>query len=393
MFFGGIEGVTAFYPDQIRDNPFVPPVVLTSLTQNGETLDVDLNQVSEITARWPENSFEFEFAALNYTRSENNQYAYMLEGFDREWNQIGSKHSGRYTNLPGGRYTLRLKGSNNDGVWNETGASIVVEVIPPFWATWWFRGAGIVLLAGLVFGAVRVRVRSVEGRNQELERMVRARTSEIERLYQQTKELAVVEERNRLARDLHDSAKQKAFAALAQLGAANGLVRADPVRAQSALGEAETLVYEVIEDLTFLIQDMYPAALKEKGLPAVLREYLYEWESRTGIVLTFRMENERRLPLQVEQALYRVIQEGLANVAGHSKARAVEVRLFYTNDSVSALIADNGAGFDLSKRPTDGVGMRSMYERIAIIGGEMSIQSIPGKGTHVSFVVPLIKAE
>lgn len=392
MFFGGIDGVNAFYPDQIRDNPYLPPVTMTAFTSRGETLSVDPRRPQEFTLRWPDNAFEFEFAALNYTRPENNRHAYMLEGFDHKWNEIGGRRSGRYTNLPGGRYTLRLKGSNNDGLWNETGASVIVQVIPPFWATWWFRGASALLAVGVVFGTVRVRVRGMESRNSELERLVRARTVEIERLYRQTKELAVMEERNRLARDLHDSAKQKAFAALAQLGAANGLVRADPARARAALGEAETLVYEVIEDLTFLIQDMYPAALKEKGLPALLSEYMYEWESRSGIQVCFSMENERRLALQIEQALYRVIQEALANVARHSKARCVVVALRYAGGRVEVRISDDGLGYDLSAN-SSGVGLRSMHERIALIGGEMEIESAPGKGTCVSFSAPDSLAE
>ncbi len=392
MFFGGIHGVTAFYPDAIRQNPYVPPVVLTSLTQGGERIETGLNQPGEITVRWPDNSLDFDFAALNYTRPENNQYAYMLEKFDRDWINLGSQHSGRYTNLPGGSYTLRLKGSNNDGVWNEAGIAIPVRVIPPLWETWWFQGLAVLCLAGLVFGGVRLRIHGMESRNQALERLVRARTAEIEQLYEQNKELAVVEERNRLARDLHDSAKQKAFAALAQLGAANGLVRSDPPRAYPVLREAETLVYEVIEELTFLIQEMYPVALKEKGLPTVLREYIFEWESRTEIWVNFTIENERTLPLKVEQACYRIVQEALANVARHSQARRVTVTMRYQPEQVQIVIADDGRGFDIHQRPA-GVGLRSMQERIAMIGGQLTIQSQPDAGTRITACAPVQVAE
>jgi len=132
LLFGGINGFMSFYPDQLEDNVYIPPVVLTSLQQNGEEVDAGQapEDLREVTFRWPDNSFEFGFAALNYTQPEKNQHAYMLEGFDKDWSTIGTRRFGRYTNLPGGTYTLRLKGSNNDGVWNEEGVSIRVTIVP-----------------------------------------------------------------------------------------------------------------------------------------------------------------------------------------------------------------------------------------------------------------------
>ena len=105
-----------------------------------------------------------------------------------------------------------------------------------------------------------------------------------------------MEERNRLARDLHDSAKQKAFAALAQLGTANGILKTKPNDVKVHLTEAETLVFEVIQELTFLIQEIYPIALQEKGLPTTLREYIFEWENRNDTEVKLVIRNERPLP-------------------------------------------------------------------------------------------------
>jgi len=188
MFFGGINGFNAFFPEEIKDNPYVPPVVLTALTQGGEEVDTEtaIETLQEVTISWPKNFFEFEFTALNYRQSEKNQYAYMLEGFDEDWIYAGARRFGRYTNLPGGTYTLRIKGSNNDGVWNEEGASIKVTVTPPLWETWWFRGIAILLLAGVVLGGYRLRVKNIEAHNRELETLVQARTRALE---QRTREL------------------------------------------------------------------------------------------------------------------------------------------------------------------------------------------------------------
>jgi len=185
MFLGGVNGFVAFHPDRIRENSYVPPIVLTSLTRDGKDVDVGqaVEGLTEVTFRWPDNAFEFEFAALSYAQPERNQYAYMLEGFDEDWIYIGTRRSGRYTNLPGGPYTLRLKGSNNDGVWNEEGASIAVTIVPPFWATGWFRGIMAVVLVGSAVGAYRLRVRSIEARSRALEDQVEERTSQLDALY------------------------------------------------------------------------------------------------------------------------------------------------------------------------------------------------------------------
>jgi signal transduction histidine kinase/ligand-binding sensor domain-containing protein len=182
MYFGGVNGFNAFHPEEIRDHPYVPPVALTSLSQGGVEVEAGeaVESVTEVTFSWPNNFFEFEFAALSYSQPEKNQYAYMLEGFrDETWNYIGTKRFGRYTNLPGGTYTLRLKGSNSDSVWNEEGTSLSIKVVPPFWETWWFRGLAIAGLALLGFAVYWQRVRGIRSRSQELERQVTNRTREL----------------------------------------------------------------------------------------------------------------------------------------------------------------------------------------------------------------------
>ncbi len=388
--FGGVNGLNLFNPMNIQSNPYVPPVVLTSLTQGGQPFAANqtAETVEQITLRWPYNYFEFEFAALSYAESERNQYTYFLENFDTGWSPIGTRRFGRYTNLPGGDYKLHIKGSNNDGIWNETGVSIAVLVIPPIWQNWWFQASLVLLVVSVAYSGYQLRMRSIRNHNRKLEHQVMERTREIERLFEQTKELAVIEERNRLARDLHDSAKQKAFAALAQLGTARGVIQRDAKNAQSHVDEAENLVYEVIQELTFLIQEMYPLALEEKGLVTVLREYLYEWENRTEIQVNLKVAGERRLSLQIEQALYRIAQEGLANIARHSQATQVNINLDYSNGTVHMSVSDNGRGFDLAHKPP-GVGLRSMQERAKMIKGQMKIEANPGQGTHIQINVPV----
>ena len=285
IMMGGIDGLNIFQPEQINDNPYIPPVVLTGISQGGESIHPrgNVNNQANYILGWPNNYFDFEYAALSYSNPQDNQYAFKLEPFDKEWIEMGNRRFGRYSNLPGGEYTLRIKGSNNDGVWNDKGLSIKIKVIPPFWSNTWFQLSSVLIVVGVIFASYRWRLRSVQSYNRELERQVLERTAEIERLFEKTKDLAVIEERNRLARDLHDSVKQKAFAAMAQLGTAQSILAKNPVSAKSHLEEAETLVSEVIEELTFLIQEMYPLVLKEKGLMSVLRSYIYDWQGRNNI--------------------------------------------------------------------------------------------------------------
>jgi signal transduction histidine kinase len=389
IYVGGTLGINLFNPSKIRASSYIPPIALTSLTQNEKTVQITISveSIQEVVLKWPKNSFEFEFTSLSFADPQKNQYAYMLEGLDTNWNDIGNKHEGRYTNLPGGEYNLRLKGSNNDGVWNETGATIKITVIPPFWQTWWFYTfAGLMAIVS-IWGGYRLRIHGIESHRHELEREVQERTREIERLFEQTKELAIIEERNRLARDLHDSAKQKAFAALAQIGTAGGIIQNNPKAAHEHLNEAENLVYDVIQELTFLIQEMYPLALKEKGLATSIREYLYEWENRTDIPVNAQIKGEQRLPLKMEQAIYRISQESLANVARHSHATRVEVIMDYGKDAICLSISDNGRGFDPKQKP-NGIGLRSIRERAESIGGQVTIESTIGKGTCVNVTIP-----
>jgi len=142
----------------------------------------------------------------------------------------------------------------------------------------------------------------------------------------------------------------------------------------------------VIQELTFLVQEIYPIALQEKGLVTTLREHIFEWENRNDTRVKLVTRNERRLSLEVEQALYRVTQEALANVARHSDARRVDVSLVYNSDSVQLSVSDNGCGFDINAK--HGMGLRSIRERVSSIRGTVQIQSAPGHGTRLLVQVP-----
>jgi len=200
----------------------------------------------------------------------------------------------------------------------------------------------------------------------------------------QTREaLAATDERNRLARELHDSVKQNVFAAAMQIGAARALLDQDPAAARTPLLEAEKLAQLARDELTGLIRELRPAALEDRGLAEALRAYVAEWSQRFQIGAEVRVQGERAAPLEIEQALFRVAQEALANVARHSGASQVTVELTYTNDSVALGIGDNGKGFALEAAQRRGIGLESMRERMEAIGGYLQVVSQAGSGAHI----------
>ncbi len=174
MWFGGTRGLNSFFPREIVDNPYVPPVVITALRQGGEemALGASPERVREIVLDWRQNFFEFEFAALNFTSAERNQYKYMLQGLDKGWYDAGTRRFGRYSGLRGGEYTLRIIGSNNDGVWNKEGATIKVRVSPPWWQSWWFYGlcaAVVTAIGSLIYRSKNKQLKTARAAAQALQ--------------------------------------------------------------------------------------------------------------------------------------------------------------------------------------------------------------------------------
>ncbi|MFQ5797448.1 MAG: ATP-binding protein, partial [Bacteroidota bacterium] len=168
MFFGGINGFNSFYPDSIKDNPHIPPLVITGfqifnesvkISPQGETpLQKHISVTDEIVLSHKDNVFSFEFAALDYNAPEKNQNAYMMEGFDEDWIYSGTRRFATYTNLDPGEYVFRVRGSNNDGIWNEEGTSVRIIITPPWWQTWWAYTVYVILIVAVLYGIRRFEV-------------------------------------------------------------------------------------------------------------------------------------------------------------------------------------------------------------------------------------------
>lgn len=166
FYLGGIRGMNEFYPDSVRDNPHVPPIVITTFKRFNDEIPLPTILMSDtlsasVTLSYRDNFFSFEFAALDFILPEKNRYRYKLESFNDTWIDAGTRHEASYTDVDPGEYVFRVQGSNNDGVWNEQGAILRVVILPPFWRTWWFRTLVIVLIVGVVAGFMIWRIRTV----------------------------------------------------------------------------------------------------------------------------------------------------------------------------------------------------------------------------------------
>jgi PAS domain S-box-containing protein len=189
MFFGGTDGLNGFFPERLRDNPYPPPVVITDfqifnksvpvgLPVNGRVvLSESILETTDVELRLRDRLISIEFAALHFAAPEKNRYAYRLEGLEDEWNEVSDRRFVSYANLKPGRYTFRVKASNNDGVWNRGGAALRIRIATPLWMAWWFRGLILLGLALTGFTLIRRRITGIRRRTELLEQKVDARTS------------------------------------------------------------------------------------------------------------------------------------------------------------------------------------------------------------------------
>jgi len=198
MFFGGPNGLNAFYPNEISENPSPPDVVIVDLKLSNRSiretgaiqLDEPISDAKEIHLQPEQKELTLDFVATHYQNPELNRFAYKLEGFNDEWVDAGTQRSATYTNLDPGTYTFRVKAANSDGVWNEEGTSIQIIVEPPFWATWWFRLLALIGFGGLMYAGYSFRVRQIAERNRALENEVERRTAELRESHAQIAQTA-----------------------------------------------------------------------------------------------------------------------------------------------------------------------------------------------------------
>jgi signal transduction histidine kinase len=210
------------------------------------------------------------------------------------------------------------------------------------------------------------------------------------RLQRQAEQVAVLEERQRLARELHDSVTQALYSVTLYADAARMALSAKQWEALDRnLQEVRKMAREAMYDMRLLVFELRPMMLEKEGLASALRARLVAVEGRAGLKTEVLVEGERRLPIQIEEELYRIAQEGLNNVIKHAKASEVRIHITYEENAVRLQMTDDGIGFDTQIAHSDGgVGLPSIQERVKQLGGNLEIESTLGEGTHLNVRIP-----
>jgi len=398
MLFGGENGFNIFHPLKIIDNPHIPPVYISQLSLFNLIYKTDLRSGDQVELTYQENFLSFDLVALDYSNSENNQFAYRMDGIDDDWVMAGTRRHADYPNMKPGEYIFRVIGSNDDGVWNPTETALYITIKPPFWGTLWFQSLVVLTLVGAVYGFFRIRVRNIEIHSRELETQVQERTAALadanELLAQERSEAAVAEERTRLARELHDAVTQTLFSASLLAEALPSSWENDPEEGRQLLGEIRQLSRGALAEMRTLLHELRPTTIAETALPELLRQLAEAVTGREGIPVDVKIDCQCNLPTDVHVALYRIAQESLNNVIKHARASEVSIQFKCTKctkgiDSpltprrVTLTIKDDGRGFDMDHIISEGMGLGIMRERAESVGAVLQVTSQPGKGTQI----------
>jgi ligand-binding sensor domain-containing protein len=363
MAFGTGEGIVLFHPDSIQTNPNAPDVFITDVRASGIPVRLRMKglSVSRVFEYQPielhdyQNSIVFEFSALDFTAPSQNAYAYKLEGLENQWSPVSTMRNTAYVNLTPGTYTFRVKASNNDGVWNEKGASIEIIVLPPWWMTWWCRTLVVLVGIGVVLLIMQLRIRR-----------------------------ALAQERIRLqiASDLHDDiGSSLSSIALASESARDMLAEGQPVL--RVLDSVASVAREAADRLKDDVWVINPGA-------DTLDNLLLRMKDATKSILgtlphSFRSEiAETRIKLDMpfRRNVLLVHKETLNNVLKHAGATHVEIVVRASDGTFTIEVSDDGNGFD-PETVRKGNGLSNMRRRAGALNGKLLIRSGDGGGTRV----------
>ena len=364
----------------------MPPVVITNFTifnrpvriGAGSVLEKAIPYVESLTLSHADNVFSFEFAALSYANSHKNRYRYRLEGFEPAWNEVDSRRRlATYTNLDPGDYVFRVQGSNSDGVWNEEGVSLPIDITPPWWRTSAFRAACLALFVALLWAGYQFRMRQVQ---HAFEMTLEAR----------------VGERTRIARELHDTLLQSFHGLLLRFQTALYVLPEHPAEAKDRLESAIAHAAKAITEGRDAVQDLRRSAVEGSNLAVAIRTLGDELAAGAAHrPPTFRVGVEgqaRDLRPIVRDEIYKVAAEALRNAFRHAQAGEVEADIRYDNMEFRLRVRDDGKGIDPAVLASQGIqghyGLRGMPERAALMEESWRCGAKSASGTEVELRIP-----
>jgi signal transduction histidine kinase/ligand-binding sensor domain-containing protein len=369
LWFATRKGVAVTDPSHLIENLIPPPIVIERFTV--DAIDVPITGTEQNIAPG-HTSFAFEYAALSYVAPSKVRYRYILDGFDKRWTEAGSRRVAYYTNLPPRHYRFRVQAANNDGVWNEIGAQTAFYVRPPFYRRLWFLLMVLLLIAAFTLLLYRLRVRRLESQFQ-----------------------AVLDERNRVAREIHDTLAQSFVGVSVQLELTSQLLAQSQIsEAGQQIDRTRTYVREGLAEARRSIWNLR-AITTQNSLPTRLAHLAEQWNQKLNTRLNISGAY-RPLAHSFEDEVFRIAQESLANAARHANATQISADLSYDSTRLTLCIADNGSGFALPGRhlsENGHFGIKGMHERAAHIHAQLTIKSSPGNGTTVTLEVPIAEGK
>jgi signal transduction histidine kinase/ligand-binding sensor domain-containing protein/class 3 adenylate cyclase len=414
MFFGGMNGLNAFYPRMVEKNRFIPPVVITDFqifnksvtpSYKGSPLEKCITETKHITLSYKQNVFSYEFAALNYTRPEKNQYAYIMEGFDEAWNYIGTRRFVTYTNLPPGEYIFRVIGSNNDGVWNKQGVSVSVTITPPVWKTWWAYLVYIFFGISVIAWYLRRQAKKLEQ-----ERQINERLRQVDKL----KDAFLANTSHELRTPLHGII---GIAESLMDGAAGIISENMRVNLSMVISSARRLAALVNDILDFSKLKSHELQLRRKPVSIkVLAEIVLKMTEplirEKDLILRNDIAADTPRVDADEDRLQQILYNLIGNAIKFTKSGSVTVsaRVLPASQAVQISVSDTGIGippneighiFDLfeqgdrsvsTKYGGTGLGLSVTKQLVELHGGDIRVESEPGKGTAFFFTLPASNA-
>ena len=359
MFFGGVNGLNYFFPDSIVINDHIPPIVITEIEVMGKKIN---EEIDSLILEHNQNFISFKFSAIDYTNPIDNLYEYKLVGFEENWQQVSSKYrKAIYKGLDPGEYVFRVRGSNNDGVWNKEGESIYVKILTPFWMQWWFILLVIFIVGGAIAFVIKQRVRNV---------------------------IAMEKLKTKLAADLHDNIGAGlteisilSELAINELKSGNGNIKfTDKIKhisdlSRSLVDEMSDTVWVIspkrdsLYDLIVRLKDSYNDLLSEKGIKFKINH--------------LDKIKDIKLNIEFKQNLYLIFKEAINNSIKHSNCTQINLDIDYYDNFITIKLQDNGTGF--AEKDKKGNGLINMRERAETIGGNLEIISSVNSGTLIIF--------
>ncbi len=376
ILFGGVNGLNGFDPAALTPSTTAPKLVLSNISLNDTIFKkhIDFASMSSLQVKYEQNTIGLQFTVIDFVNAAAATIRYTLEGYDHGWVQVPNKSFIRYVNLPPGGYVLKVQAFNADGVQASNEYRLLLTVEGPWWQSWWFRLLIFFTSALLVAVAIKFYLR---------EKLQKQKTA-------MEKELAVEQERIRMARELHDGLGSMLSGIKHSFSAIKNDVDLNPQQKNKFEYTIDKLD-DSIKDLRAVSHTMFSAQLLEEGLEAAIRNYCSAMSTTTGTRIVFENIVQQPAGLKGEHAfhIFRVVQELIQNIVKHSGASEAIVQLTYDESMLSITVEDNGIGFNpAAVHQRQGIGLKNIESRIKMLHGKMDIQSQPGKGTSVFIEVP-----